>query len=383
MYLCIKVSSVTILKRAVVSVINDLSTDVRVDKICRTLLKCGYNVTLVGRLKSDSRKLDKRDYKTHRMKLLFQKEAVFYAEYNFRLFLYLLFKKADLLYANDLDTLLPNYLVSKLKKIPLVYDSHEYFTGVPELENNNFARKCWIYIEKKILPKLKHIFTVNDSIAGLYRKQYNKEVKVVRNVPLKTDFSRGKNRIELGLPLEKNIIILQGAGINVDRGGEELIEAMNYIENTLLLIIGGGDVIDTLKTMTKNLGLNDRIVFINKLPYSELMQYTSNADLGLTLDKGTNINYRFSLPNKLFDYIMAGIPVLSSDLPEIRKIIEKYDIGEIIESHKPIDIAGKINQMLKDKDKLKKYSLNTKSALNELCWENEEVELIKVFKLYA
>ncbi len=383
MYLCIKVSSVTILKRAVVSVINDLSTDVRVDKICRTLSKCGYNVTLVGRLKRDSRQLDKRDYKTHRMKLLFQKEAVFYAEYNFRLFLYLLFKKADLLYANDLDTLLPNYLVSKLKKIPLVYDSHEYFTGVPELENNNFARNCWIYIEKKIFPKLKHIFTVNDSIAGLYRKQYNKEVKVVRNVPLKTDFNREKNRIELGLPLEKNIIILQGAGINVDRGGEELIEAMNYIENTLLLIIGGGDVIDTLKTMTKKMGLNDRIVFINKLPYSELMQYTSNADLGLTLDKGTNINYRFSLPNKLFDYIMAGIPVLSSDLPEIRKIIEKYDIGEIIESHKPMDIAGKINQMLKDKEKLKKYTLNTSSALNELCWENEEVELINVFKLYA
>jgi glycosyltransferase involved in cell wall biosynthesis len=382
-YLCIKVSSVTILKRAVVSVINDLSTDVRVDKICRTLSKCGYNVTLVGRLKRDSRQLDKRDYKTHRMKLLFQKEAVFYAEYNFRLFLYLLFKKADLLYANDLDTLLPNYLVSKLKKIPLVYDSHEYFTGVPELENNNFARNCWIYIEKKIFPKLKHIFTVNDSIAGLYRKQYNKEVKVVRNVPLKTDFNREKNRIELGLPLEKNIIILQGAGINVDRGGEELIEAMNYIENTLLLIIGGGDVIDTLKTMTKKMGLNDRIVFINKLPYSELMQYTSNADLGLTLDKGTNINYRFSLPNKLFDYIMAGIPVLSSDLPEIRKIIEKYDIGEIIESHKPMDIAGKINQMLKDKEKLKKYTLNTSSALNELCWENEEVELINVFKLYA
>lgn len=371
------------MKKAVVSVINDLSTDVRVDKICRTLIKCGYNVTLVGRLKRDSRILENRAYNTHRMKLLFQKEAVFYAEYNFRLFLYLLFKKADLLYANDLDTLLPNYLVSKLKKIPLVYDSHEYFTGVPELENNNFARKCWIYIEKKIFPKLKHIFTVNDSIAGLYRKQYNKEVKVVRNVPLKTDFNREKNRIELGLPLEKNIIILQGAGINVDRGGEELIEAMNYIENTILLIIGGGDVIDTLKTMTKKMGLNDRIVFINKRPYSELMQYTSNADLGLTLDKGTNINYIFSLPNKLFDYIMAGIPVLSSDLPEIRKIIEKYDIGEIIESHKPVEIADKINQMLKDKEKLKKYSLNTKTAINELCWENEEVELINVFKLYA
>lgn len=371
------------MKRAIVSVINDLSTDVRVDKICKTLIKCGYEVTLVGREKKDSNSLSERTYKTHRMKLLFEREAIFYAEFNLRLFLYLLFKPSNLLYSNDLDTLLPNFIISRLKKTPLVYDSHEYFTGVPELENNNFAKKFWIFIEKTIFPKLNHIFTVNSSIASLYKQLYNKDVKVLRNVPLKSGFIREKKRNELNLPENKKIIILQGAGINIDRGVEELIEAMKYIENTILLIIGGGDVIESLKAMVFEFHLNEKIMFINKLPYNEMMQYTANSDLGLTLDKNTNINYIYSLPNKLFDYILAGIPVLASNLPEVRKIVEEYKIGEIVESHNPIEIAIKINNLLNDKDKLNYYASNTILASQELCWENEENELINVFKLYA
>lgn len=360
-----------------------MSTDVRVDKICKTLVKCGFEVTLVGRRKKDSKSLNHRPYRTNRMKLIFEKEVVFYAEFNLRLFFYLLFKRSDLLYSNDLDTLLPNYLVSRLKKTPLIYDSHEYFTGVPELERNKFARRVWTLIEKTIFPRLKHVFTVNDSIANLYKKHYIKDVRVVRNVPLKSDFTKEKNRNQLQLPDDKRIIILQGAGINIDRGVEELIEAMNFIENTILLIIGGGDIIENLKVLVLEKKLNEKVVFINKLPYNMLMQYTSNADLGLTLDKNTNINYFYSLPNKLFDYILAGIPVLASNLPEVKKIVETYKIGEIIENHNPVEIAKKINSLLNDKDKLNYYSSNTKIALIELCWENEENELIKVFKLYA
>lgn len=371
------------MKKAVVSVINDLSTDVRVDKICRTLVKCGYKVTLVGRKKKSSKSLHEKPYRTYRMKLFFEKEAIFYAEFNIRLFFYLLIKRSDLLYSNDLDTLLPNYLISRLKRTPLVYDSHEYFTGVPELEYNKFARKIWTLIEKIIFPRLKHIFTVNESIANLYKTLYNKEIKVVRNVPLKSNFVKEKNRSELNLPQNKKIIILQGAGINIDRGVEELIEAMNYIEDTNLLIIGGGDVFDKLEILVQKLKLNEKVSFIKKMPYNELMQYTANADLGLTLDKGSNINYFYSLPNKLFDYILAGIPVLASNLPEVKKIIEKYKIGEIVESHNPEDIAEKIKNILNDSNKLNTYSLNAAVAAQDLCWENEEKELINVFKLYV
>ncbi len=370
------------LKRALVSVINDLSTDQRVDKVCKTLKKCGYNVLLVGRKKKNSLPMENRMYKTHRMKLIFEKEAVFYAEFNIRLFFFLLFHKSDILISNDLDTLLPNFLISKIKRIPLVYDSHEYFIGVPELEKNGFARKIWLAIEKWIFPKLKHVFTVNQSIAELYQKQYNININIVRNIPLKRLTTISKTREELGLPMDKKIIILQGAGINIDRGVEELVQSMQWIKNSILLIIGNGDIIESLKTKTDELQLNEKVKFINRLTYNELINYTANADLGLTVDKDSNLNYKFSLPNKLFDYISAGIPVLASNLPEVKRIVEKYKVGEILYSHKPEIMAQTIENMLNNKEKLLEYKANTKIAATELCWENEEIELNKVYNLY-
>ena len=371
------------MKKVIVSVINDLSTDQRVDKVCTTLMKCGYEVLLVGRRKKDSLTLTPRLYKTERMNLLFEKEIFFYAEYNFRLLFLLLFRKVDFLVSNDLDTLLPNYIVSKLKKIPLVYDSHEYFTGVPELEHNHFARKVWEKIEKYIFPKLKHVFTVNQSIAKIYQKQYNVDVKVVRNIPQQREITVVKTKEELGLPSDKKILIYQGAGINIDRGAEELVRSMQYIDNSVLLIVGSGDIIETLKKDVIDLNLTHKVIFINKLPYGELFNYTANADLGFTLDKDSNINYRFSLPNKIFDYIHAGIPILASDLVEVRNIIEEYKVGEIIQSHEPHDIADKINSMLVNTDKLKQYRENAAKTATILCWETEAQELIKVYMKYA
>lgn len=370
-------------KKIIVSVINDLVTDQRVHKVCMSLMAMGFEVMLVGRLLPNSMPMDKRPYKSHRMRLLFKKGPLFYGEYNKRLFLYLLFHKSDLLVSNDLDTLLPNYLIHKLKGIPIVYDSHEYFTQVPELVSRPRVQAVWKKIESWIFPKLKDVFTVNDSIADLFESDYGIRPRVVRNIPMKRDNIKPATRAQLGLSVDKKILIIQGSGINIQRGSEEMLEAMKYIDNAVLLIVGGGDVIDTLKEMAKHPELKDKVIFRPKQTYQKLMQYTASADLGLTLDKDTNLNYRFSLPNKLFDYIHAGIPVLATPLPEIKKIIEEYDIGDFIPSHKPKEIAEKVNQILADQTLMQKWKKNITFAAENLTWQNEEKELREVYKKYA
>src|SRR5207247_1758574 len=140
---------------------------------------------------------------------------------------------------------------------------------------------------------------------------------------------------------EKKLIIFQGAGINIDRGAEEALLAMHYVNNTVLAFVGSGDVLPKLRRMAADENLKEKIYFIDKLQPEKLRQLTHLANVGLTIDKDTNINYRFSLPNKLFDYIHAGVPVLASRLTEVEKIVSGYDIGMFIDEHSPKHIAHK------------------------------------------
>jgi glycosyltransferase involved in cell wall biosynthesis len=364
------------MKKFILSVTNDLVTDQRVHRVATTLSGLGNEVVLVGRMRKDSLPLN-RPYRTIRMRLLFNKGPMFYAEYNIRLFIFLLFQRTQVLVANDLDTLLANFLVSKLLKKSLVYDTHEYFTGVPELTKRPVVRFAWELIERMIFPHLTCIFTVNNSIAKLYAEKYHKDICVVRNIPSKVSNGHWPTKKMAGLPEDKKIIVIQGAGINVDRGAEELTMAMNYLDDCVLLVIGGGDIMPALKRTVLEQGLSSRVIFKPKVPYIELIGYTRLADLGCTLDKDTNINYRFSLPNKLFDYIQAGIPVLCSNLVEVAGIVTGYHIGKVIEYHDPELIAEKINEMVHNEEMMNYWKKNVEIAARELCWEKEEKILIK------
>lgn len=365
-------------KKVIVSVINDLVTDQRVARTCSVLFALNYKVLLIGREQKSSRPVGKRDYDHKRMRLLFEQGPQFYLFFNLRLFFVLLFTKADLLVANDLDTLLPNYLISKIKGIPLIFDSHEIFCEVPELQTNQTKKRIWEKLEYWIVPKLKYCITVNQSIADYFTTKYDVPFIFVRNIP---DYSKKENlksRPDLNLPVGKKIVILQGAGINVQRGAEELVESFKYLDEThLLLIVGSGDVIHQLKEIVIKFSLQNKVKFIDKIPSSELRHYTSNSNLGVTIDKDSNPNYHFSLPNKVFDYMHAGIPILASRLPEIEKIVNGYNIGTFIENHDPQHIAQQIKSFLYSDDYLI-YKSNTVIASIENNWQIEKQKLIKL-----
>lgn len=367
---------------AIVSVINDLVTDRRVHKTCMVLTEQGFDVTLVGRVLKNSLPLDERPYKTHRMKLWFEKGVLFYTEFTIRLFFFLKKNRASLLVANDLDTLWANNYFRKKGKVALVYDSHEIFCEVPELQETPLKKRIWEGLEKRIVPKLKYCITVNQSIANWFKEKYKVDFKVVRNIPDKIYVERIKTRDELNLPNDKKIILLQGAGINVQRGAEEAVEAMKYVEHAILLIIGGGDAVAQLAVSSKQEAVREKVIMLPKMKPEELYHYTCNADIGLSIDKDTNINYRLSLPNKIFDYVHAGVPVLASPLTEIKSFVEKYKVGICIQSHEPQHIAEMMNYMLNSPD-YSSWKANTKIAAQENSWENEKkvwVDLIKEIK---
>ena len=366
------------MKRVIVSVSNDLVTDNRVRRTCTVFSELGFEVLLVGRLRKKSLPLEYQNIKTHRFRLIFDKGALFYAELNIRLFLFLVFKKVDVLYSNYLDTLSANFFATWFKpKSRLIYDTHELFTEVPELENRRFAKNAWLNIEKFIFPKLNNVITVNESIAKIYEAKYAKSILVVRNVPEKYENQISFSKSKIGLPEDKFILIIQGSGLNVDRGVEEAVLSMQFIDNALLVIVGSGDVIPIAKEIVSQKRLDDKVKFFDKRPYLEMMQLTSNANIGLSLDKPLSDNYRFSLPNKLFDYIQAGIPILSSELIELKKIITKYEIGCFVKTVSPEEIAKNINFLIANPDILDVYKTNCIRAAENENWELEKMKLVR------
>ena len=366
-------------KKVIVCVSNDLVTDNRVARTCLVLEGQNYEVILVGRQKKNSPPISQKSFRWKRLKLPFEKGPLFYITLNLRLLLFLFSNKFDLIYANDLDTLIPCFVAAKIKNSKLIYDTHELFTEVPELTSRPRVQKIWLKIESAIFPKLKHVITVNDSIAQIYSQKYRIPITAVRNVPeyhkLEKDL---KTREQFKLSNDDFILIIQGSGLNIDRGVEEAVLAMRDCEGCILLIVGDGDIIPKAKEIVTRNKLDQKVKFISRRPYEELMKITRIADMGLLLDKNSSLNQELALPNKLFDYIHAGIPILSSALPEIKKIIKKYDVGIFISKTEP-NIIQKTILSYKANHKLRnQHKENCKLAAERENWGIEQQKLIDV-----
>lgn len=361
--------------KVLVSVFNNLYTDQRVEKVCETLHQNAYNIELIGNNWGGMPEMS-RPYSFSRIPLKSKILRFAYLEFQWKLFFELL-KKADkntILHANDLDALLPNYLVSKIKKIPLVWDSHEIFTEMPSV-TNRWVQKVWRFLENSLVRKIEFFMIANDSYADWFVRTYKiKRPIVVRNLPKKTESPK--------ILVENNpkVILYQGA-INFSRGIDKMIEALQYIENAEFHIAGRGPFLEEYQQLTRKLHLENNVKFLGNLHPDDLRKVTEKADVGLSIEENKGLSYYYSLPNKISDYIQARVPVVVSKFPEMQKIVEKYQVGEFISSHEPKHLAEKVNLVLLSGRNF--YQPQLEIAANELCWENEAPKILELYEKVA
>ncbi|MBF0718835.1 glycosyltransferase [Staphylococcus sciuri] len=291
-------------------------------------------------------------------------------------------QNADIYHANDLNTLPQAIVCSKLrlKPKPLIYDSHEV-----QSDRTGYNPKTIKSIESFMLKFVDQMIVenhtrakYNEDIYGFYPKTlYNYSEKY--NIEEKPQINLHK---KISINEDEKILLYQG-GLQQGRGLELLIEAMDEIEEGHLLFIGGGKLTQTLKEQAEASKQADRIHFLDKVPFQELPSYTREAYLGFQVLQNICFNHYSASSNKLFEYMMAHVPVISCDFPEIKKVVEETNTGLVVDSHKASEIANAVNQLVKDTSLRNQLSENTKQAKEIYNWNNEKSKLLEVYNQFV
>lgn len=358
-------------RKIIFTVTNDLTYDQRMQRICTSLADAGYDVLLIGRKRRGSKSLQQTVYKQDRLSGFFNKGKLFYVEFNIRLFFYLLFKKCDIICAIDMDTLLPVFLAGKIKGKKVVFDAHEYFSEVPELIGRPLTKSIWRKIELLLIPQIQYAYTVSETLAKVFKEKYGTEFKVIRNLPVYKEE-------QLPDPDNKEKVLLYQGALNKGRGLEQMIFAMKNID-AILWLAGEGDLSEELRELVKNEGLGEKVKFLGYVLPADLKELTKNAWLGINLLDNISLSYYYSLANKTFDYIHAGVPVFNMNFPEYRNLNNKYKTGILLDKLDNDKIADAINNLFKMSDLYHVMVNNCLTAAKELNWQEEKKKLTEFY----
>jgi glycosyltransferase involved in cell wall biosynthesis len=358
-------------KKIITSAFSNLYTDQRIEKVCGTLYENGYQIELIGNDWKGAESME-RPYLFSRIHLSSTSLKTAYFEFNWKLY-HLLKKKADhntILHANDVDALLPNYLIAKKLNIPLVFDSHEIFSEMPAIQGK-MSQKIWRYLEKEVIPKLNFMITASESYAKWFRKKYGADPAVIQNASRRQDFA-------IEIPENNPKIFLYQGAINPFRGIDKAILAMHHLDGVVFKIAGDGPRKKEYEDLVTKEKLEQKVQFLGKLKPEDLRKITVTADVGMSIEENGGESYFYSLPNKVLDCIQSRVPLVLSDLPEMQNIKKQFDVGEIIKDHQPVNIAAAVQKILNKGRESYRDELEKASKL--FCWENEEIKLLKVFE---
>lgn len=354
------------------AVTTDLSYDQRMMRICGSLARAGYAVRLIGRRRTRSVPLDERPYEQVRLNCVFQRGKLFYIEHNLRLFFHLLTHRFDLVCAIDLDTILPCFLAAKLTRRPLVYDAHEIFTEIPELTDRPRVRALWLRLESLLVPRAARAYTVNESLADLFHERYGTRFEVIRNVPLlKADAPAPRD-------VGERYVFYQGV-LNAGRGLDELIRAMAGVDCRLLLA-GEGDLSDALRRLARELGLADKVAFLGYLKPADLVAYGDRAAIAVNLRAHVAMNDYYSLANKFFDSMHAGVPQITMRFPEYERINARHEVAVLLDDLSVESIRGALVSLLQDRVLYERLRANCLAARAVYNWQAEEQSLLAFYQ---
>lgn len=346
-------------------ILNNLVYEQRLHKIASTLLR-EHTVEVVGIIHPrTARAIGNRGYPTKRLWVPIGKGPLFFLLANLRLFLYLLFrKKWDAVIACDLDSLPACWLAARLRRKKLLLDSRELYTQTPFLAHRPVKRWVWEQVERFLYPRVPYILAVSPPIAAYFEQKYHKPVWVIYNLPL-----RGKGFVKPRL--ENRLLLYQGM-LHPYRGLEELVLALSYAPGWKLWIVGDGPIRTYLEKLVRQQKVEDQVRFLGLVPFEAVVGYTQQATLGVSAELPHALNHRYALPNKAFDYIQQGIPLLVGEAPLLQALVRRYGCGFIVSDWRPKEIAYALREIGNAPAEYQRWVEASRAAAKELNWERQE-----------
>lgn len=345
--------------------------DSRVTNLHDSLVEDGYDVHVISFNWFSEKNINEKKYLIHELSRK-QGSLVFYLNFLIKLFLSLYKIKADLYFAEDIYTLPFVTFWGKIRRAKIFYNSREIYAFIGGLRNRPILQKFITAVEKYFIKKVDLVLTTGEMDTKFIKKFYLiNNVITIRNIPLyqlpayNYDF-----RKKYKIPKEKKILLYQGILID-GRGIAIIIKAMQKINDAVFILLGDGSEKGKYINLAKELNVTDKIFFVGSVPQDELINYTSSADIGLALIENISISYYHALPNKLFEYIMAKVPVVSSNLPQMKNIVEKYKVGKVVNVDDENEVLQTIQNMIDNELQLIEFKKNCEVAAKELNWQNE------------
>lgn len=359
--------------KIILTVTNDLSYDQRMHRIAGALVQAGYEVELTGRRLPASQPLPKRIFKQTRIRCIFIRGPLFYAEYNLRLFVYLLRSKYDAIGTVDYDTLPAGAFAGWLRRKKRVFDAHEFFTEVPELANRPLVKGAWNFLGKFFLRFYQHAYTVGPALAERFTHEHRIPFEVVRNTPVRITHLPDQGQ-------KQPIILYQGA-LNLGRGIETALDAMVHLPAPFeFWLAGEGDLSEALRHRAQRLNLGNRVRFLGWVAPEDLANLTRQAWLGLNLLENQGLSYYFSLANKFFDYVQNGIPSINMEFPEYISLNRQFEVAILLEKLDPKRLADEVLRLWETPDEYSRLQKNCLQAAHFWNWEADREVLLKVWR---